>query len=129
VLGYHDAYYRYTVGQRRGLRVALGFPAYVLRVEAETRRVVVAAGDRLLHPGLLADRCTWLHRPDPDQVHGVRIRHRGAVLPATLHDLGDDVVQVQFHEPAHAISPGQAAVFYDGDRVLGGGWIVRPTEG
>jgi tRNA-specific 2-thiouridylase len=128
VLGYHDAYYRYTVGQRRGLGVALGYPGYVVRVEPDTRRVVVAPADRLLHPGLLADRCTWMHEPAPDQVVGVRIRHRSAPQPATVQRVGEHAVQVHFLEPARAVSPGQAAVFYDGDRVLGGGWIVRPTE-
>jgi tRNA-specific 2-thiouridylase len=128
VLGQHDAYYRFTIGQRRGLGVAVGYPAYVQRIEPETRRVVLASADRIIHRGLLADRCNWFDRPATDHVVHARIRHRGALLACTVDDDVDGTVQVRFLEGARAVSPGQAAVFYDGDRVLGGGWIVGPTE-
>ena len=126
VLGYHEGYYRYTVGQRRGIGVALGFPAYVLRVEPETRRVVIGSDAALVHHGLVAHRCNWFDRPDPDSRVEVRIRHKGGRIPCTV-SAGDEVT-VQFAEPARAVAPGQAAVFYDGDRVLGGGWIRRALE-
>lgn len=122
VLGYHDAYYRFTVGQRRGLRVALGFPAYVLRVEPDTRRVVVAPSARLDHVGLRAIGCTWFERPDPSATVDVRIRHRGGAVPCSVTTDGSSA-EVAFHGHARAVAPGQAAVFYQGDRVLGGGWI------
>jgi len=128
VLGHHDAYWRFTVGQRRGLGVAVGTPVHVVRVEPRTRRVVVAPTHRLEHAGLLADRCTWFDRPAPDRVVSARIRHRGPLHPCTVHPAADGAVEVRFRTSAWAVSPGQAVVLYDGDRVLGGGWIRRAVE-
>lgn len=128
VLGRHDGYFRYTVGQRRGLGVALGEPAYVLRVEPDTKRVVVTTGaDRLAHAGLLASGGNWFDRPDPDRVVHARVRHRGRLVPCTVGR--GDPFEVRFLEPERAVAPGQAVVFYDGDRVLGGGWIARALAG
>ncbi len=121
VLGYHDGYVRYTVGQRRGLGVALGVPAYVLRIEPETRRVVVAPQHRLEHHGLVAGHATWFDRPPPDRVVSARVRHRGGLHRCTVGD--GDPFTVRLLDPALAVAPGQAVVFYDGDRVLGGAWI------
>jgi len=126
VLGYHAGYFKYTVGQRRGLGVALGFPAYVLRVEPDTKRVVVGTDAKLRHAGLLASRCNWFDRPDPDREIQVRIRHKGAAVPCRVG--ADNPCRVEFLRPERAVAPGQAAVFYDGDRVLGGGWITRALE-
>ncbi len=124
VLGHHDGYFRYTVGQRRGLGVSLGRPAYVLRIEPQTRRVVVTTGVSLLdHVGLRAGAANWYDRPGPDQTVHVRIRHRGRRVPCRVGS--GAVFEVQFLEPERAVAPGQAAVFYDGDRVLGGAWIRR----
>jgi len=124
VLGRHDGYFKYTIGQRRGLGVALGRPAYVLRVEADTRRVVITTGVSLLdHIGLRAGSANWYDRPDPDEVVEVRIRHRGRRVPCRIG--AGDVFEVDFLEPERAVAPGQAAVFYSGDRVLGGAWIRR----
>ena len=126
VLGYHDGYVRYTVGQRRGLGVALGFPAYVLRIEPETKRVVVAPKNRLEHRGLQASRATWFDRPDPDRTVRARVRHNGGLTPCSVDVDGQDgSFSVRFHEPVLAVAPGQAVVFYEGDRVLGGAWIQR----
>lgn len=121
VLGQHDGWWRFTVGQRRGLAVALGFPAYVLRVEAETKRVVVAPEARLQHAGLAASGATWLLDP-PAEGLSVRIRHRGPRVPCAIERDGDRVI-ARFHGLARAVTPGQAAVFYLGDRVVGGAWI------
>ena len=118
VLGHHDGYWKFTVGQRRGLNVSLGVPAYVERIEPETRRVVVASRDALWHGGLTASRWTWHERPSADEIVQARIRHNGALVPARLD--GDDVT---FLEPAWAVAPGQAVVLYRGETVLGGGWI------
>lgn len=124
VLGRHDGYFRYTVGQRRGLGVALGEPAYVLRVEPESRRVVVSTGaHRLAHHGLIASRGNWFDRPPADRVVHARVRHRGRLVPCTVGE--GDPFEVRFLEPERAVAPGQAVVLYDGDRVLGGGWISR----
>lgn len=128
VLGHHDGYFRYTVGQRRGLGVALGRPAWVVRVEPETRRVVIT--DRpsgLLHVGLWASGANWFDRPDPAETIEVRIRHRGARIPCTV-SAEDPIFRVDFEEPERAVAPGQAAVFYRGDHVLGGAWIARSIK-
>lgn len=125
VLGHHDGYWRFTVGQRRGLRLALGVPAFVLRVEPDTRRVVVTTGaNRLDHTGLVLRGQNWFDRPGSDEAVGVQVRHRGTVTPCRVGP-GDKRAVVMFDAPVRAVAPGQAAVFYAGDRVLGGGWIAR----
>jgi len=124
VLGRHDGYFRFTVGQRRGLGVALGVPAYVVRVEPRTQRVVVSTDPaRATHQGLMATGCNWFDRPDPSQVVHARIRHQGTLLPCRVGS--GERAEVTFLEPAWAVAPGQAVVFYDGERVLGGGWITE----
>jgi len=126
VLGHHDGYVRFTVGQRRGLGVALGVPAYVLRIEPETRRVVVATGDRLVHHGLRATGATWFDRPAPDRTVHARIRHRGGLHRCRVGP--GESFTVRLLDPALAVAPGQAVVFYDGDRVLGGAWIEASIQ-
>lgn len=126
VLGYHDAYYKYTVGQRRGLGVALGARTYVLRVEPDTRRVVVGGADRLDCYGLVVQRASWTDRPGVGRQVKVRVRHRGGLHDCFVSDAPDDApVEVRLLDPVRAIAPGQAAVFYDGDLVLGGGTLQR----
>jgi tRNA-specific 2-thiouridylase len=123
VLGRHDGYWRYTVGQRRGLGVALGDPCYVLRVEPATRRVVVTTDPaRLGAMALTATGAVWVDLPSPDREVEVRVRHRGKRVPARITAEGT-AFRVAFAEPVRAVAPGQAAVVYDGERVLGGGWI------
>ena len=126
VLGHHDAYYRFTIGQRKGLGVALGQPAYVSRIDAESRRVVLSPLKGVMHHGLMAAQCNWYDRPHPAQIVHVRIRHRGTLIPCMVSD--SDPCEVTFLEPAMAVAPGQAAVFYDGERVLGGGWITTALD-
>lgn len=128
VLGYHDGYVRFTVGQRRGLGVALGVPGYVQRIEPETRRVVVAPRHRLEHRALVASRAVWSARPEPGAPVLARIRHRGGLLPCRV-DAGEERFRVDFEEPALAVAPGQAVVIYDeGERVLGGAWIDEAVD-
>jgi tRNA-specific 2-thiouridylase len=125
VLGRHDAYYRFTVGQRRGLDVALGVPAYVLRIEPATKRVVVTTDPRKLGSlELAATGATWHEVPSDDEPVTVRIRHRGRLEPARV-EVGADgkTFRARFEDPVRAVTPGQAAVVYRGDQVLGGGWI------
>ena len=123
VLGQHDGYWRFTVGQRRGLGVAAPTPLYVLRVEPETRRVIVGPEDRLAHQSLTATGVRWHRAPDGATDLHARIRHRGALTPVEVRPGEDDTATVRFRAPARAAAPGQAIVFYDGDEVLGGGWI------
>ena len=124
VLGQHDGIEGFTIGQRRGLAVALGRPQYVVRLDVAGNRVVVGDRADLRSDRLWASGVNWLV-PAPDgplRVH-VQIRYRHDAAAATLVPEGTDAASVVFDEPQSAVTPGQAAVFYRGDRVLGGGWI------
>jgi tRNA-specific 2-thiouridylase len=128
-LGCGQPYYRYTVGQRRGLGVAASRPLYVLAIEPEANRVVVGEERELLAPGLLGERLHWIG-PEPTSAGGaieatVRIRSRHPGVAARIHPRagGAREVEVEFAEPQRGVTPGQAAVFYRGTRVLGGCWI------
>ncbi|NQV24606.1 MAG: tRNA 2-thiouridine(34) synthase MnmA [Rhodopirellula sp.] len=124
VLGRHEGYERYTVGQRKGLGLAFGEPRYVVRLEPETRRVVIGTREQLGCHTLEGDRVNWLidHVPSEFRCEAqIRYGHRAA--PAEVELLSDDRVKVTFDEPQFAAAPGQAVVLYAGDRVLGGGWI------
>lgn len=127
VLGQHKGYWRYTVGQRRGLGVAAPFKLYVERVEPDTKRVVVGGAEGLWHTGLVASRWTWMDRPEPGEIVSARIRHNGHLVAASIDD-GEKLVTVRFEDPVWAVAPGQAVVLYRGDQVLGGGWIRRAVE-
>ncbi len=126
VVGHHEGTHHYTVGQRKGLRIAAPEPLYVIATEPASQRVIVGKGTELMRSTLLASRVNWIsiapiQAPTKAQV---KIRNRHQAAPATLMPTGDEsTVSVQFEEPQRAITPGQAAVFYDGDLVLGGGWI------
>lgn len=126
VLGEHGGYHSYTVGQRRGLGVAAGEPLYVIATEPETRRVVVGRGDDLLTTQFIAGDVNWISIPPithPHRAH-VRIRNKHLPAPATLTPTESPArVAVRFDEPQRAVTPGQGAVFYAEDLVLGGGWI------
>ena len=125
-LGEHEGVHHFTVGQHRGLGVATGEPLYVIATHQETQQVVVGTNDELLRPGFFAKDVNWI---SIEGVSGsaraqVKIRNKHTAAPATLHATGDPArVEVVFDEPQRAVTPGQGAVFYDGDRVLGGGWI------
>lgn len=125
VLGHHDGYWRYTVGQRRGLGVAMGSPVYVLDIRPDSRQVVVGPGDRLLHQVIEARGFHWYRRPGPEDRPLARIRHRGALTPCRVEEGEGGRVVLHLQAPARAATPGQAVVLYDGDDVLGGGWIRR----
>jgi tRNA-specific 2-thiouridylase len=121
----HDGTFAFTVGQRRGLGVALGEPAYVLELDAPANRVVVGPRELLSRHGLVADRASWIAGSPPEGPFeaAVRIRSHGEDAPAVVEPAGDGF-RVTFREPQRAIAPGQSAVVYDGDEVLGGGRIV-----
>ncbi|MHA7631588.1 tRNA 2-thiouridine(34) synthase MnmA [Corallococcus sp. M7] len=125
VLGTHNGIHRFTVGQRKGLNLGGGEVRYVQRLEPETNRVVVgpAEGTGRAQFGLLQPH--WVDGPPPpEQAVEVRIRHRHAGAAGRIHISQHGLVSVKLDEPARAVTPGQAAVVYDRDRVLGGGWIV-----
>jgi tRNA-specific 2-thiouridylase len=125
-LGEHAGVHHYTVGQRRGLNVAAGEPLYVIATDPASQRVVVGRNEDLLKAALVATSVNWfpyerLGEPARAQV---RIRNKHIPAPATLFPTSDPTrVEVRFAEPQRAVTPGPAAVFYDGDLVLGGGWI------
>jgi tRNA-specific 2-thiouridylase len=125
VLGTHGGVHRFTVGQRRGLGLSTPRPLYVLAVRPESRTVVAGAAEELESERLVARDVNWIAGPpagDRPRVR-VKIRYRHAEAPATLHVLPDARVEVRFDAPQRAVTPGQAAVFYDGEQCLGGAWI------
>lgn len=128
VIGRHDGAFAFTVGQRRGTGVASGERRYVLEVDAAANRVVVGPGELLAKRGLVADQASWIAgRPPSDGPFeaAVRIRYRGDDVPCVAEPLGNERFRVEFGCPQRAIAPGQRAVLYRGDDVLGGGRIVE----
>jgi tRNA-uridine 2-sulfurtransferase len=124
VLGRHGGIHRFTVGQRKGLGISSGSPMYVLSLKPEHQEVVVGPKASLERTDLHASGVNWIEGAPakPLRAH-VQIRHRHPAAPATLRATGDGRAEVVFDTPQIAVTPGQAAVFYDGDVVLGGGWI------
>jgi tRNA-specific 2-thiouridylase len=126
VLGQHGGAARFTVGQRRGLGVSTGERTYVLGVDAAANRVMVGPAELLNSRGLLAEQVNWIaERPDAPSEGTVKIRYRGRDVPAVVEPTGSSGAHVEFRSPQPAVTPGQAAVFYEGDEVLGGGTITR----
>jgi tRNA-uridine 2-sulfurtransferase len=125
VIGEHGGIHNFTVGQRKGLGVATGSPLYVLQIKGDTRQVVVGDAENLYSQTLLTRRINLISVDDlrePTRV-SVKIRHRHEPATATIEKTGADEILVTFDQPQRAITPGQAAVFYDGEIVVGGGWI------
>jgi tRNA-uridine 2-sulfurtransferase len=134
VVGRHEGIHGFTVGQRKGLQVrgnreqgtGNSRPAYVLAIHPDSHKVVVGGDEELMSRELRANRLNWI---SVDRLVGemrvrVKIRHRHEPAWATLRASGEDAVTAEFDEAQRAITPGQSAVFYDGDEVVGGGWIV-----
>jgi tRNA-specific 2-thiouridylase len=131
VLGRHQGIHRYTVGQRRGLNLAIGQPLYVIRIDRERQRLVVGSEDELLSTTLQAERMNWISIPaltGPRRV-SAKVRYRHKEAPATIEPLNENSVRVTFDEPQRAFTPGQAVVFYQDDVVVGGGWICDSQPG
>src|SRR5580658_6389105 len=125
VIGGHSGIHNFTVGQRKGLGVATGSPLYVIQINGADKQVVVGSDDNLYSRTLRAGRVNFISVRDveaPIRV-SVKIRHRHEPAAAIVESIGTGEVLVTFAEPQRAITPGQAAVFYDGDIVVGGGWI------
>ncbi len=126
VIGRHDGIFNFTVGQRKGLGVASPSPLYVINIDPASHRVTVGADAELATRTLRARRLNWISIAKlaaPMRVK-VKIRHRHEPAWAMLEPAGPDEVTATFDEPQRAVTPGQSAVFYDGDEVVGGGWIV-----
>ena len=124
LLGRHTGIENFTIGQRRGLGIALGERAFVVRIEPDTKRVVIGKREDLARADLTADRTNWLVDPPSGPFRcQAKIRYNAQAAPATAEVLPDDRLSVHFDHPRYGVAPGQAVVCYDGDRVLGGGWI------
>jgi tRNA-specific 2-thiouridylase len=126
VIGRHSGIHHFTVGQRKGLGVSAPEPLYVLQVKSGARQVVVGPEEALRARTLRARQLNWIaiaRLREPLRV-AVKIRHKHEAAMATLEPAGEDEVAAIFDEPQRAVAPGQAAVFYDGDIVVGGGWIA-----
>jgi tRNA-specific 2-thiouridylase len=126
VIGEHHGIHNFTVGQRKGLGVATGSPLYVIQIKGDAGQVVVGPSEELYSRTLRVQRANLIAVEDLKEPMRVtaKIRHRHEPAPALLEKSGDEELVLTFDEPQRAITPGQAAVFYDGDVVLGGGWIV-----
>ena len=124
VVGQHEGYERFTIGQRKGLGISFGSPRFVIAIEPETKRVVIGTRDELARSSLEADHLNWLIDDVPSLFTcraQIRYQHKAALAQAEF--VAPDRLHIQFHEPQFGIAPGQAVVLYDNDRVLGGGWI------
>jgi tRNA-uridine 2-sulfurtransferase len=125
-LGTHQGIHRYTVGQRRGLGLASERPLYVISIDAAQNRLTVGPQEELLSREFTAASVNWVAFEPGEPVRAeVRVRYRHQPAPALVTPLADGRALVTFDEPQRAVTPGQATVFYRGDEVLGGGWIVK----
>jgi tRNA-uridine 2-sulfurtransferase len=127
VLGTHAGIHRYTTGQRRGIGIADSRPLYVLKVDAANNKVVVGYDDELLSDEFIAAGVNWIAIENPSKPvrAEVRIRYRHTAAPSTITPVPNNRARVNLDMPQRAITPGQATVFYRGDEVVGGGWIVK----
>jgi tRNA-specific 2-thiouridylase len=129
VVGEHQGFQFYTIGQRRGLG-AFGDPKFVVEIQADKKRVVIGTKEELGRKTLRANRLNWLVPEVPKFINceaQIRYQHKPGKCEVEL--LGDDEIEVRFQDPQFGIAPGQAVVLYDGERVLGGGWILRSIAG
>jgi tRNA-specific 2-thiouridylase len=129
VVGRHDGFARYTIGQRRGLPGGFSEPMYVVDIRPETRAVLIGPRDELLGRGVIAREINWLTEPPP--IGGrifVQVRHRATAAAAEIVRLDDDGIELALDEAVPAITPGQSLVLYDGARVVGGGIIERAAR-
>ena len=128
-LGRHEGVGHFTVGQRRGLRVAMGVPMHVIGIDAASATVIIGPRQATLSRRLTAGAANW-HADEPAGPlrAEVQIRYNHAAVPAEVRPLGEGRFEAVFDEPVHAVAPGQVAAVYDGDRLLGGGWIEQAWE-
>ena len=126
VVGQHEGFARYTIGQRRGLPGGFQHPMFVVGIRPEERAIVIGPRDELVGHGLIARELNWLGEPPTvGTAVRARVRHRAAPASAEIVRLDDDEIELALDEPVSAITPGQSVSIYEGDRVLGGGIIER----
>jgi tRNA-specific 2-thiouridylase len=129
VLAKHEGIAHFTIGQRKGLGVAAGVPLFVIAIEPDSNRVVVGSREALLRNRLTVGEVNWLGEGDHPAPEGLKVqaklRSMQPPVAATVRPLGGSRAEVVLDDPQAGIAPGQACVFYEGDRVLGGGWIER----
>ena len=124
IVGQHDGFERFTIGQRKGLGIAMGDPYFVTRIDSETKQVIIGTKDELGRKHLTASDTNWLVDPSEKPFRCLaQIRYNSSPQPAVAQIIADNRLQVDFDDPQHGVAPGQAVVCFDEDRVLGGGWI------
>jgi tRNA-specific 2-thiouridylase len=132
VVGRHGGHQHFTIGQRKGVGVALGHPVYVVDIDPQTNRVQLGERAELLRAGLLARQANWLsarvRAGEPPLRCSAKIRYNHAAQPAVVSVTETGDMLVRFDQPQSAITPGQAVVVYDGDVLLGGGWIEQAVD-
>ena len=121
-LGVHEGSHLFTIGQRKRIQVTDESPYYVTSIDAAKNQVTIGREEDLLKSQMAVHRVNWILNPRLGGIT-VKIRSKSAKVKARITAMDDDQAVVQFDEPQKAVTPGQAAVFYDGARVLGGGWI------
>jgi tRNA-uridine 2-sulfurtransferase len=127
VIGHHNGVHNFTIGQRKGLGFAAGKPLYVLSLDTEKNRVVVGDDDSLRTTTCEVTGVNWVSCANPQGPlrAKVKLRHKHEAADATVQPLDETSARITFDTPQRAVTPGQAAVFYNGDRVLGGAWIRK----
>jgi tRNA-specific 2-thiouridylase len=127
VIGRHEGIHRYTIGQRRGMGIANERALYVISIDADKNRVTAGSSEELLSTEFTVAGVNWIRFDNPQEPvrAEVRVRYRHTAAPATITPLANGRARIVFDEPQRAITPGQASVFYRGDEVIGGGWIVK----
>jgi tRNA-specific 2-thiouridylase len=131
ILGQHEGYPFYTIGQRKGLGIALGYPAFVTDIRKETNEVVLGRDKQLERNGLEIQKINLLKYDDlygRDVTVSTKIRYKHEGVSSRVTQLSDDKIRIDFDEPVTGVAPGQAAVFYEGDDVIGGGWITKSIK-
>lgn len=129
VVGTHQGYYKYTIGQRKGLGISAKTPYYVVEIIPERNEVVLGDNEDLFHKQLIADDFNWIEEVEEGKEIQAKVRYAHKAASAVYHKLEDGRVAVTFAEPQRAFTKGQAVVLYDGEKVLGGGTIVSYGEG
>ncbi|MFH1654100.1 MAG: tRNA 2-thiouridine(34) synthase MnmA [Pseudomonadota bacterium] len=124
VIGKHKGIHAYTIGKRRALNLSLGKRKYVVRIDAPQNKIVIGDEKDLMSSSMVVEKLNWLEIPDFDKKYLVKIRYNHKGVISKLEASGDKI-KVKFDLPQKAVTPGQAAVFYDGDVVVGGGWIAQ----
>ncbi len=130
ILGKHDGIHNFTIGQRKGLHIAFGEPRYVVDIDPVQNTVTIGTANELLKDTFTVNDVNWImfERLEKELCASVKIRYKNTESPATIYPLENNRVRVRFENPQRAITPGQAAVFYDKDTIVGGGWIERIDE-